>query len=74
MSKKEKKEKEEEDKEEKTVERPKHDNTDLKVQYYGPDQPQRQFWVAVCDVIIPDIYKFNLVARNVSLTHCKHHV
>lgn len=33
----------------------------LKVQNDGPDQPQGQFWVSICDVIIPDIYKFDLM-------------
>lgn len=46
--------------------KPSDDHTDLKVQYYGPDQSQSQFGIAVCDVIISDIYKFDLeMKRNI---------
>lgn len=45
----------------------KEGRTDLKVQNYGPDQSQSQFGVAVCDVIISDIYKFDLVIEKVQL-------
>lgn len=31
------------------------------MQNYGPDQSQGQFWVTVCDVVIPDIYKLDLL-------------
>lgn len=31
-------------------------HTDLKVQNYGPYQPQGQLWVAVGDVIISDVH------------------
>lgn len=39
------------------------------MQNYGPDQSQGQFWVTVCDVVIPDIYKFDLMTGNVINTH-----
>lgn len=44
-------------------------NTYLKVQNYGPDQSQGQFWVAVCDVVIPDIYKLDLLTENTWLVY-----
>lgn len=40
------------------------------MQNYGPDQSQGQFWVAVCDVVIPDIYKFDLMTGNTRLIYC----
>lgn len=41
--------------------------THLKVQNDGPDQSQGQFWVAVCDVVIPNIYKFDLMKEKAQL-------
>ena len=47
------------------ISKPQDDSTDLKVQNYGPDQSQGQFWVTICDVVIPDIYKFDLMTGNI---------
>lgn len=53
--------------------KPWDDNADLKVQNYGPDQSQGKFWVAVCDVIIPDVYKFDLMTGEKWLAYLQYH-
>lgn len=33
---------------------------DLEVQDDGPNETQRQLWVSVCNVIVPDIHQLDL--------------
>lgn len=46
----------------------------LKVEDYGPYQPQGELWVPVSDIVIPDIDQFHLQTNNMYNEHLYNNV